>query len=199
MEIVQKVVDWTWEIFGSFGAFGLFALAFIEASFFPVPIEALLIPLTLMDPGNFLLYSFVSVVGSVLGAIFGYYIGVVGKKIVLERMFSQKKIEKVHEMFDRHGALAIFIGGFTPLPFKVFTVSGGAFYINFRKFVLMSILSRGLRFFTIGFLIYLYGEQIMGFMNQYFDVATLVIVFIILIVYLIYRRIKLDGKKGIFI
>jgi membrane protein YqaA with SNARE-associated domain len=200
MKIIQPIIDWTQRVFGEFGALGLFALAFIEASFFPVPCEALLIPLCLANPDNFLLYATVCTVGSVLGAMFGYYIGLFGKKTILEKMFSKNRIHKVHKMFDKHGSLAVFIGGFTPVPYKIFTISAGVFYINFRNFVTVSLVSRGLRFFAIAFLIYLYGDMILSFMNNYFDLTTLLIVVILILIYVFYLRMKLKNKnKYVFI
>lgn len=196
MEIIQPVIDWTWNVFGKFGAAGMFIVAFTESSFSPVPCEALLIPLCLADPSNFLLYATACVVGSVFGAMFGYLIGLLGKKAILEKLFSEHKIHKVHKMYDKHGSLAIFIGGFTPLPYKLFTISAGAFYINFKKFVIVSLIARSLRFFTISFLIYLYGGAILGFMNKYFNLTTLIAVICLVIVYVIYMKVK---KKKMFV
>lgn len=200
MEIIQSIIDWTWNVFGRFGAFGMFIVAFTEASFSPVPCEVLLIPLCLADPSNWLLYATFCVLGSVTGAVAGYYIGVLGKKTILERFFSKEKIHKVHKMYDKHGSLAVFIGSFTPIPYKIFTVSAGVFYINFKKFVAMVTLGRGLRFYAMAYLLYLYGEVMLDFMNKYFDLATLLIVVFLVIVYVVYRRFKSKkNNKFVFI
>ena len=131
--ILISWVEWTKEVFAPMGAWGLFVLSFIEASFFPVPIETLLFILCLASPENSLWYASIATVGSTLGGVSGYYIGYVGKMAILEKLFRKDKIEKAHNLFNKYGWLTVFIGGFTPLPYKLVTIASGVFYIDLKK------------------------------------------------------------------
>ena len=166
MGLFNGLVVWTNNVFGASGSYGLFLLAFMESSFFPVPPDVLLIALSLADPSKALWFAFICTAGSVMGGMFGYLIGYLGEMAILKKLVSEHKIQKVHNMFNKYEALAILIAGFTPVPYKVFTIAGGVFYINFKKFVLMSIISRGARFFLEAALIIFYGAEIMSFIDR---------------------------------
>jgi len=109
MALVQRLVDWTTSIFAPLGSTGLFILAFIESSFFPIPPDLLLITLTLNNPALWLWYALVCTIGSVLGGLFGYLIGYWGEMKILSRFVKQEKIDKVHGYFHKYDAWAIFI------------------------------------------------------------------------------------------
>ena len=130
MGIFHQMTEWTTNVFGPLGGWGLFILAFIESSFFPIPPDILLIILTLANPEMAIIFAAICTVGSVLGGIFGYYIGVAGEHIILEKFIAKDKIEKAHKLFGKYGPWAIFIAGFSPIPYKVFTVAAGVFYID---------------------------------------------------------------------
>ena len=157
MSFLNSILEKTSAFFLPLGPWGLFFYAFTEASFNPFPVEVIFIPLALASPDSVLLLALIATLGSVLGAIFGYYIGYFGKIAILERFFSQHKIAKVHNLYNKYESWAVFIAGFTPIPFKLITISGGAFYINLKKFVLFSILGRGFRFFTEAIFIIYFG------------------------------------------
>ncbi|MFQ5893883.1 MAG: YqaA family protein [Nitrospinota bacterium] len=159
-----------------YGAVALFVLAFAESSFFPIPPDVLLIALGILSPPLVLLYAAICTAGSVLGGMFGYLIGLKGGKPILERLVAREKIVAVHNYFDRYNVWAIGIAGFTPIPYKVFTIAGGVFYINFRLFVLASCLGRGGRFFLVGGLIFAFGPQIQTLLIQHLNWASLVFV-----------------------
>lgn len=188
MNFLNLWIEWTKEAFAPMGAWGLFILSFIEASFFPVPIETLLFILCLAHPENSLFYALISTVGSTLGGIGGYYIGYVGKMAVLEKMFKKEKIERAHYLFNKYGWWAVFIGGFTPLPYKLFTIASGVFYIDLKKFISASIISRGLRFFAEAILLMLYGQIIVDFLNKHFNLITIIVVVLLIVCYWIYRK-----------
>ncbi len=188
MNFLNIWIEWTKEVFAPMGAWGLFILSFIEASFFPVPIETLLFILVLANPESALFYAFIATVGSTLGGIGGYYIGYVGEMTVLEKMFKREKIDKAHQLFNKYGWWAVFIGGFTPLPYKLFTIASGVFYIDLKKFISASIISRGLRFFAEAILLMLYGQIIIDFLNKHFNLITIVIVVLLIAGYWIYRK-----------
>jgi len=160
--LVTKAAD----IFVPYGGWGLFLYAFIEASVFPLPVETLLIPLMLVDTSKALWFAMIATIGSVIGAIFGYYLGYIGKMVFLERFFSEGKIAKIHKLYNKYEGWAVFIAGFTPVPFKLVTISGGAFYIDFKRFVLFSTLSRGSRFFLEAVFVIFYGQRVLEFFSM---------------------------------
>src|SRR5574341_61169 len=190
MGLFNGLVDWTNDVFGRFGSFGLFVLAFMESSFFPIPPDVLLIAFSLAEPSKALWFASVCTVGSVLGGMFGYLIGRVGEMAVLERLVSKEKIVKVHNLFNKYEEAAILIAAFTPIPYKVFTIAGGVFYINFKKFVLMSIIGRGARFYLAAVLLMFYGAEIAALIDKYFDWTTIWITLGLILVYYLYRRFK---------
>jgi len=104
--------------------------------------------------------------------------------------FSHSKIDKVHKLFDRFGAWAVFISGFTPIPYKVFTIAAGVFYIDFKKFVVASILGRGLRYFLLAFLVAQFGNVVMDTIAQH-EVLLIVLSVVLLVAgFFFYRKHK---------
>lgn len=166
-----------------YGTPALFLLAFAEASFFPVPPDVLLIVLSLSRRNRSFRYALVCTAGSVLGGLFGFFIGHnfwnLGKEILLNYV-DVSVIESVRDYFIRYEAWAIGIAGFTPIPYKVFTISAGFFRVNLPVFIIASAISRGARFFAVSGLIYLFGEKIRDFIDRYFNLLTFL--FIILLV-----------------
>jgi len=158
----------------------LFAVAFAESSFFPIPPDVLLITLGVADPDKALWYGLVCSVGSVLGGGLGYLIGLIGGRPLLYRFFSATRIQAVEALYDRYNAWATGIAGLTPIPYKVFTVGGGAFKINFRVFMLASVISRTGRFMAEGVLLYFFGAPIKDFLYSQFN--WLSIAFVVLLV-----------------
>jgi len=188
MGLFTGMVDWTKAAFLPLGYVGLFILAFMESSFFPIPPDILVIILTLAKPENFMFYALVATVGSVLGGMFGYWIGLKGGLPLLKRFFKETKIKKVHNLFNRYEAWAIFIAGFTPIPYKIFTIAGGVFYINFKKFILASIVSRGLRYYLIASLVGYFGQAMVDVIDKYFDLITLIVIVAVGIGYIILKK-----------
>ncbi len=158
----------------------LFLLAFAESSFFPIPPDVLLITLGVANPERAIWYGFVCSLGSVLGGMLGYGIGLFGGRPLLFKVFNTNKIRAVERLYDRYNAWATGIAGLTPIPYKVFTIAGGAFKINFKIFVLASIASRTFRFMAEGVLLALFGDQIRDFLYTQFN--WLSIVFVVLLV-----------------
>ncbi|MFH1591711.1 MAG: YqaA family protein [archaeon] len=199
MSIFADLMVWTTNTFGPMGMWGLFILSFIESSFFPIPPDVLLIILTLEQPHMWWLLAIVCTIGSMLGGMFGYLIGYLGEEALLRRLVKPKRIEKVHKLFNRYEAWAIFIAGFTPIPYKVFSVSAGVFYIDFKRFVLATFFSRGLRFFIVALVIRLFGPPVVGFIEKYFNILSLVGVVVVVLGYVGYRwykkRKNSKGKK----
>jgi len=152
----------------------LSALSLSESAFFIIPPEVLLIPMALANKEMALIFGVITSIASVFGAALGYSIGKKGGKPVLEKLFSQEKIEKVKIMFHRYDTGAIFISAFTPIPFKVFTIAAGVFDLNFSKFLMASLVGRGLRYMLLVGLIYVFGDSIRYFLEHQFDKFVLV-------------------------
>ncbi len=154
----------------------LFGLAFAEASFFPLPPDTLLITLGVVNPERAIWYGLVCTAGSVLGGAAGYTIGLYGGRPILYRFFNQTKVAAVERLYDRYNAWATGIAGLTPIPYKVFTIGGGSFKINFRVFMLASLASRGFRFMTEGVLLYFFGAAIRDFLYREFNWLSIALV-----------------------
>ena len=195
MQILNSLIEWTKNTFVPLGAWGLFILAFMESSFFPIPPDVLLIVLTLAKPEYALFYALICTVGSVLGALLGYWIGRVGGQPLIKKLFKESTVEKVHNLFQKYEAWAIGIAGFTPIPYKVFTTLGGVFYINIPKFIIASVISRGLRFLIVALLVGWFGQSAIDFINNNFEIATILLVLIIIGCYILYKRYSENVKS----
>lgn len=182
---LRRLYDWV-EHFAEtpYGSWALLLLAFAESTFFPVPPDILLIALAVSIPSRAFRYALICSVGSVLGGVVGYVIGyrfmeVIGFGI-LNFYSLAEKYQKVAELYNRYNVWVVGIAGFTPIPYKVFTISAGAFNINFSLFLLASLVSRSARFFLVSGLIYIFGKEIRTFIERYFNI--LAVVFVLLLV-----------------
>jgi len=185
MRLIRKLYDWVlqWAT-TSYALPVLFTIAFVESSFFPIPPDILLIAMVVASPVGWFRFAFVCSIGSVLGGMFGYLIGyqfmdLLGHRIVAFYHF-QEKWDKIGLLYDQYNAWAVAAAGFTPLPYKVFTLSAGAFKINFPIFVLASAISRSARFFLVAALMYKFGPPFKILIEKYFNIFT--IVFMVLLV-----------------
>ena len=162
------------------GPWGLFILAFTESSFFPVPPDILLIFMALAMPEQAFWLACVTTVGSVTGACFGYALGRWGGRPLLERLVRAEHIQMAQDYFQRYDAWAIGVAGFTPIPYKIFTISAGVFNLRFWKFIVVSILARGGRFFLVAAVMYWFGPAARGLIERYFNLFS--VLFILLLV-----------------
>lgn len=174
-----------------YGGWALLAMAFAESSFFPIPPDVLLIALAISIPARAFKYAAICSAGSVLGGIFGYFLGyqfmgMLGFPI-LEFYHALDKYDAIQQLYRRYDAWAVGIAGFTPIPYKVFTIAAGAFKINFAVFVLASAVSRSARFFIVGALIYRYGEPIRGFIERYFNILSILFVVLLVLGFILIR------------
>jgi len=166
-----------------YGSWALFLLALSESSFFPVPPDVLLIALAVSIPKKSFKYALICTAGSLIGGCLGYLIGwqfmiTVGEKIIQFYGLTYK-MQYIKDLYMQYDAWAIGIAGFTPIPYKVFTISAGAFDINFTVFIIASAISRAARFFLVAWLIYLFGPKIKTFIDKYFNI--LAITFVVLL------------------
>ena len=174
---MKKLYNWVLKWSESkWGAYALFFLAFAESSFFPVPPDVLLLALSVGKPLKSFFYAFICSAGSVLGGILGYFIGLkfmdfIGAHIVSLYGF-QGKMDQIGELYRNYDAWAVSIAGFTPIPYKVFTIAAGIFEISLPVFIFASVFSRSTRFFIQGGLIYFFGERIKKFIDDYFNVLA---------------------------
>ena len=176
MDILRDVVAWTASWANTpYGLGALFAIAFAESSFFPVPPDVLMIPMALAQTHQALVFAAVALMGSLLGGIFGYFIGNKGGRPILNRFFSEDKIALVQDYYHRYDVWAVGVAGFTPIPYKLFSISAGAFELDFKRFMLASLIGRGGRFFLVGLVIMVFGEPVKEFLDKYFDLAAIAI------------------------
>lgn len=178
---IRRVYDWVlgWAE-SPYGSAALFVLAFVEASFFFVPPDVLLIALCVGRPRRSLFFAGLCTVGSVLGGIFGYVIGyqlfeLIGRPII-EFYNAGDAFQRVGDLYTSNLVLALGTAGFTPIPYKVFTIAAGAFAVPFAPFVMISAVSRGARFFLVAGLIRVWGPQIRDFIDRYFNLLTVLFV-----------------------
>lgn len=162
----------------------LFWLAFAESSFFPIPPDVLLIALAILLPTKAFRYALVCSIGSVLGGVAGYFIGLefyelIGKRII-DFYGLQEQYQAVKVLYDRNAFLAIAIAGFTPIPYKVFTIAAGAFHVSIMTLIYASALSRPARFFIVAALFFWFGPKVKPLIDKYFEVLTLA--FVVLLV-----------------
>lgn len=189
MGILSGVFEWTQRVFEPLGSLGLFILAFIESSFFPIPPDVLLVILALGDSTNSFWFAFVATIGSVLGGIFGYGIGFFFGEFILRKFIKEEKYKKVHDLFNKYEALAVLVAAISPVPYKLITISAGIFYIKFWKFVIYSVIGRGFRFFLEATLIFFIGDKLLGHIESgIFDWIVFVATFIFVVVYFVYRK-----------
>lgn len=177
--IHRRMYDWVLRLAHTrHGTLALFLLSFAESSFFPIPPDVLQIALTLEKRSKAFYYAFVSTVGSVLGGVAGYGIGW-GLWELVEGPFyryiaPKETFDQVAQLFDKYDFWAIFIAAFTPIPYKVFTVSAGVFHLSLVMFIVASIIGRGARFFIVAGLLYKFGAPIKTFIERYFNLLTIV-------------------------
>jgi len=194
---VDELLRWTREVFMPIGDVGLFILAFLESSVFPVPPDVLLIALALANPALALYYATIATIGSVLGGVAGYYIGLKGGRRVAKRIFSERMIERADNYFKEYGVWAVLIAAFSPIPYKVFTIASGIFRLSLKGFIIASIIGRGARFYAEGLLIMLWGEQILAFVDENLELISLAIAGAIISYLVLRKRLAREKKRRV--
>ena len=179
--------------------FYLGLVSFIESSFFPIPPDAMIIPMVIAKKKEYLKIFLIASIFSVLGGIFGYLIGYLFFDLamyVIEFYGYQDKVENLKlNMSQGSGFLAwlsiLFLAGFTPLPYKAFTISSGLIAFNLPIFIIVSLISRSLRFFIVAYLSYKFGELFTEYMekhgSKWFTIIGIIIVIIFIILYLFFK------------
>ena len=174
-------------------------VSFVESSFFPIPPDVMVIPMVISKKNDFIKIFFIATIFSVLGGILGYLIGAFFFDISIQIMsfygYEEKLINLKNNLIDTEGFYAwlgiLFLAGFTPLPYKVFTIASGLIGFNILIFILISLISRGLRFFIVSYFSYKFGNIFTKFMDKqgskWFTVIGILIVIIVIVIYLIFK------------
>ncbi len=174
-------------------------VSFVESSFFPIPPDVMVIPMVMSKKTDFKKIFLIATIFSVLGGMFGYVIGAFffefGAYIMNFYGYEDKLYNLKESLIKNDGFYAwlgiLFLAGFTPLPYKVFTITSGLIGFNFLIFVLISLISRGLRFFLVSYLSYKFGDLFNEFMDKqgskWFTIIGILIVIVGLVVYIIFK------------
>ncbi len=177
----------------------LAVVSFIESSFFPIPPDVMIIPMVISNKKDFFKIFFIATIFSVLGGILGYLIGAfffdVGMQVMTFYGYENKLTGLKDNLINSDGFYAwlsiLFLAGFTPLPYKVFTIASGLIGFNILIFIIVSLISRGLRFFIVSYLSYKFGDLFTQFMDKHgskwFTIIGILIVLISALIYLIFK------------
>ncbi|SVC55038.1 uncharacterized protein METZ01_LOCUS307892 [marine metagenome] len=180
--------------------FYLALVSFAESSFFPIPPDIMIIPMSLAKKEEYLKIFFIATLFSSLGGLFGYFIGSLftDKAIMLMGFYGYEEqvLQLKNQLNSKNGAYSLWLGtlflaGFTPLPFKIFTITSGIINFNIFTFFIICLISRGLRFFIVAYFSVKFGKPFVSFLEKkggmWFSVVGILIIILVLIVYLIFR------------
>jgi len=179
MRHIKKLYNWVIHWASTPHAeWALFLLAFAESSFFPIPPDVLLMAMGVSRPKKVFRFAAVCLLGSVLGGLFGYYIGHILWQVLSPIFFSYipgftpEKFGLVTELYRQNAFWAVFTAGFTPIPYKVFTIAAGVARVDLVVFIIASIIGRSSRFFLIAAAFYFFGPKIKDFIDRYFNLLS---------------------------
>ena len=194
-ELLHRLANWTIQFSDSnWAVFFLGLNSFTESIFFPIPPDPFLIALSIGEPRAALWLASLVTISSVSGGLVGHWLGRYLGRTMLHRWISASKITTAQYIVNKYGAWAIIIAAITPIPYKVFSVLAGALNMSTGIFFIASLLGRGIRFLTIGALLFLYGEAIKQYIDDNFQVLTIgsgvAIVLTALLVY-VYKKVRI--------
>lgn len=184
-QFVRKIYDSVFHLSKENGAiYWLFAIAFIESSFFPIPPDVMLIPMILAAPKKAWSIASVATVGSVIGAYLGYAIGFYFFQLIAEPLLNfygyLEKFNSFKDLYNQYGAWIVFGAGITPFPYKIITIASGVVHMNLIVFTIASIIARGMRFYLVAWLLKKYGETMREFIEK--NLGWLSILFLLLLI-----------------
>ena len=189
MNILQKLYNKTLRLAGHAKAsYYLFVLSVAESSFFPIPPDVMLAPMCLAKPSKVWRFACITTIGSVLGGVLGYLIGKFSFEYIepfIQKFGYMMAYQNAVNWFYDWGFWAILIAGFSPIPYKVFTIAAGVLNMAFLPFVIGSIIGRGSRFYLIAFLVRLFGDKIDFMLKKYMNIigwGVLVLITITLVI-----------------
>jgi len=206
MAILENLAEWVKSFLSPeyfhYWVIVLSAIAFVESSIFPtqllfmMPPDVPLMIFAISKPDSALLFGLVCTTASVLGASLAFFLGRRGGRPFLKKFVSEEKIAAVDRLFARYGVAAVGIAGFTPVPYIAFTWTAGAFKLDFWPFVLVSLGSRGARFFAEAVFCKLWGEDFKSFFRRYFDWLTIALAVAVVLIFLIARHLARRRKRA---
>jgi membrane protein YqaA with SNARE-associated domain len=183
----------------------LFVLAFAESSFFPIPPDALLIALCLTQAANASLattmwFALVCTVASALGGGLGYFIGMKAGRPILRRVARAQTVENAERLLQRYDVWAVGAAGFTPIPYKIFTIASGMLRVKFVRFFIVSVVSRGARFFLVAALCYATAEEVRYYLKHHLGWATMALLVLLVagfwVLKILARRVSPSESPG---
>jgi membrane protein YqaA with SNARE-associated domain len=193
--MIRRLYDWVmgWSE-SPYAVPALFLIAFAESSFFPIPPDVLLMALAISAPRRALFYALICTAGSVTGGVAGYAIGTyafdaLGHPII-EAYGVTEKFDLVGQKYQENAFAAIAIAGFTPIPYKVFTIAAGVFKIGLPTLVAASVVGRAGRFLLVGGLIRMFGPQIKELIDKYFNILSIAFVVLLVAGFLVVRMVS---------
>ena len=185
MKILRSLYNWTLKkAEHKYSAWILSIVAFVESSFFPIPPDILLIPMIIAKKTKAWIYAFICTVSSVAGGIAGYSIGYFFYNslgiLIVKAYGLTNSFNTFEEYYNQFGILIVFGAGFTPFPFKFITIASGFFSLNIFLFILVAIFARGLRFYLLAVLLFIFGDKIKLLIDKYFNLlATLFFILLV--------------------
>jgi membrane protein YqaA with SNARE-associated domain len=200
--ILEAVREWMYALAASpWAVWWLLGISFAESSFFPIPPDVLLIamgltPSAVADPGLNFVFAAICSVGSVLGGVLGYGIGYYGGRPLAVRFFKARRVETVERLYARWDVWAVAAAGFTPIPYKVFTITTGVLRAGFWRFVVASAASRSARFFLVATLLYFFNKQAEEILNKHIGPATLILVAVGVLGFVVLKLARRRGAGG---
>jgi membrane protein YqaA with SNARE-associated domain len=167
----------------------LYFISFIESSVFPIPIVFLMIPVQLVKRHRAMIIGFLVTVSSVLGGALGYYLGyffydTIGAKVISLYGYQDSFLEFTNSISKQMEFWFVFFYAFTPFPYKLLTIGSGFVQFNFWIFIIGSFISRAIRFLTISFLIWKFGESIKNFIEKYLNILTLITALLLILIFI---------------
>lgn len=195
--MLTQLTQWTlaWSLH-PLASWALFILAFTESTFFPIPPDVVLIPMALAKPKAAFFYGGLCTLGSVLGALAGFLMGAKGGRPFLNKFFKPALLAKAEKLFQNYGGWAVGLAALTPIPFKVFTLSAGAFRADLKVFTMASVLGRGLRFFAISFLIFYWGEAAKIWIQENFTLVSIALGLLLIVGLLAFKAFQRFKKQA---
>lgn len=173
----------------------LFIHSFMESSFLPGAHDFVLIAVSLINPKRIFLFALISTLGSVSGASTAYFVGYKLGNSLINKILPEAIVKKIELTYQKFGLWAIAIAGFTPVPFKVFAITSGIFEIKFIPFIIISLIARAGRFFTVATLVFFIGDKVKEHALKSFNIMSIIIIILIGIFYIIIKKYK-RKKQG---
>lgn len=175
--MLQQVLDF----FESFGVWGLAIHSFADAIIFPIPAFFLQVSLSMMNPSSALWLATAGFLACLLGTPFGYLLGKTAGSVILSKLLKKSWMDSARAMFQKNGEMAILIGAFTPIPFKVFTIMSGSLHYPLWRLMIYASIGRAVKFYVVGILFYLYGrtaESMVTEVSAYVGAGAIVLILI---------------------